>query len=537
MFTLISFLFFTGLVAFVSWRMTRKDDHESASGYFLAGRSLSWAFIAGSLLLTNLSTEQLVGLNGGAFKHGMQVMFWELGGGMAMIAMALIFLPRYLKGGVTTVPQYLEKRYDSTVRMIISVLLLLSLLTNLLPFVLYSGALFMVEVFGVPKAFGISQVGALWIVTVAIGVVGAIYAIWGGLKAVAVSDTLNGLGLLIGGLMIPILGLMKLGNGSLMEGLNVLSTNHVKQLDPIGPPDGNIPFATLFTGMIFINLYYWCTNQAIVQRTFGAKSLEQGQKGVIFASFMKMFGPFYLVLPGIIAFHLYGANGLDNADNAYGRLISDLLPAWMIGFFCAVIFGAVLSSFNSGLNSATTLFSMDVYKNWWNKDAEEAELVAIGKRFGIVIAIGAIGVAPFIANFSGGLFDLMKQLAALFNVPLITITIIGIFFPRVPALGAKLAIATGVIFYGYFGLWCGNTVFGIELNWLHLAGLNGAICVLVMLIVGSLQPLEKPFKLQASNDVDLTPWPWAGKACVGILGIVIFLYVWLHTISLRNLGG
>ena len=532
MFTLASFLFFTGLVAVISWRMTHRDDHESTTGYFLAGRSLTWVVIGGSLLLTNLSTEQLVGLNAGGFDHGMQVMAWELLGGLAMVAMALVFLPRYLKGGVTTVPEFLEKRYDRPVRIIISVLLLLSLLTNLLPFVLYSGALFMREVFQVNANLGLSDTQSLWLLVVSLGVVGSIYAIFGGLKTVAVSDTLNGIGLLVGGLMIPILGLLKMGDGNLLEGIAKLTQEHPEMLDPVGGPTDNIPFGTLFTGMVFINLYYWCTNQAIVQRTFGARSLVEGQKGVLFASAMKMLGPFYLVLPGIIALHLFGAEGIEGGkDNTYGTLINSLLPWWMIGFFGAVIFGAVLSSFNSGLNSATTLASVDLYKGVINPNASDVETVRFGKICGIVIAIGAIGVAPWIANFEGGLFDLMKKLAALYNVPLLALTVVGIFFPRVPALGAKLAIVCGFIFYAVFGLWYDNVVFGYEMHWLHVAGVNGLICVGVMLVTGLIAPLKKPYVPTESKDVDITPWRWAWPAGIAICITVVVLYAWLNWLA------
>ncbi len=359
MFAAVTFLLFTGLVGFVSWLLTRRDDHVSSTGYFLAGRSLTWIVIAGSLLLTNLSTEQLVGLNGGGYSHGMQVAAWEIFAAVAMIVMAAVFLPRYLKGGVATVSQYLKNRYDSTVGIIISVLLLLSLLTNLLPFVLYSGALFMQKVFRISEAFGTSETAALWLTTIALGVVGSIYAIFGGLKAVAVSDTLNGVGLLIGGLAIPLLGAHALGHGSIAAGFSQLAQEAPHLLNPIGKAGDNIPFSTLFSGMILLHVYYWCTNQAIVQRTFGARSLAQGQKGLLFAAAVKLLGPLYLVLPGIIAFHLFDGS-LDNADNAYGALVQAVLPPWMLGFFAAVIFGAILSSFNSGLNSATTLFSVEI---------------------------------------------------------------------------------------------------------------------------------------------------------------------------------
>ncbi|MFT5128454.1 MAG: SSS family solute:Na+ symporter [Rhodothermales bacterium] len=527
MLALISFLFFTGLVAIVSYRMTHKDDHESSSGYFLAGRSLTWVVVAGSLLLTNLSTEQLVGLNGGGYQHGMQVMAWEVWSALAMVVMALVFLPRYLKGGVTTVSQFLQRRYDKQVGILISALLLLSLLTNLLPFVLYSGALFMVKVFGISAIVGHSDTAALWLTVIAIGTVGSIYAIFGGLKAVAVSDTLNGIGLFLGGLLIPILAISVLGEGSFGTGIDTLLNTKPEMLNPVAMSESsNIPFSTLFTGMLLITTYYWCTNQAIVQRTFGSKSLATGQKGVLFAAFMKLLGPLYLVLPGIIAFHLV-ANGtlsFENPDDAYGALVQHVLPGPLLGFFSAVIFGAILSSFNSGLNSATTLFSIDLYKGVFRPDASDADTVKAGKKFGIAIAIGAILVAPLIAHAQGGLFDLMKKLAALYNIPLLAITIVGIASKRIPAIGAKLAIVFGFVFYAYFGLYKNNVIFGQEIHWLHVAAINFVVITLIMIISGIASPRKEAYVQVYTEEVDIEPWKHALPVGIGVIVAVAVVY-------------
>ncbi len=623
-FSLLTFLGFTGLVAFISWRATRRDDHESSTGYFLAGRSLNWIVIAGSLLLTNLSTEQLVGLNGGGLQHGMQVMAWEVWSAIAIVLMALVFLPRYLRGGVATVSEFLARRYDRNVGTLVSTLLLLSLLTNLLPFVLYSGALFMLEVFGVAEFFGGSETAALWATVIALGVVGSVYAIFGGLKAVAVSDTVNGVGLLIGGLMIPFLGIAAIGNelsdGGFLSGVRYLTTHHPHMLNPIGAESENIPFSTLFTGMLFITTYYWCTNQAIVQRTFGSRSLAEGQKGVLFAALMKLLGPAYLVLPGIIAFHLFsvyrdsgeehiihklpeatavlvrddtgrttvleqdgdgriaeldksftdvvsaqgqqiqsadkvwtvertvpastvvtrdaGGNEilvgaadaaaylpLTRADKGYGRLALRIVPPWLLGFFAAVIFGAILSSFNSGLNSAATLFSVDIYKALVNRQASEAQMVRVGKILGTIIAIGAIAVAPMIARASGGLFDLMKQLAAFYNIPLLAIVVVGVFSKRVPSVAAFAAVLVGIVFYGYFGMYAGNQIAGHTFHWLHIAGMNFVLIVAVMLIIGKVAPRETPWVQEWSGDVDVTPWRFALPCGIGILVLIAAMYV------------
>jgi len=278
--------------------------------------------------------------------------------------------------------------------------------------------------------------------------------------------------------------------------------------------------------MILLHVYYWCTNQAIVQRTFGARSLAQGQKGLLFAAAVKLLGPFYLVLPGIIAFHLFDGS-LDDADNAYGALVQAVLPTWMLGFFAAVIFGAILSSFNSGLNSAATLFSVDLYKGVFRKDASEAGMVRVGKIFGTVVAVGAIAMAPLIADFEGGLFDLMKRLSALYNVPLLTITLVGIFFPRMPPIAAKFALVIGPVFYGVFGLWQNNTLFGHQIHWLHLAGINIGLLTSVMLIVGTIWPRPKPYEQVYTDEVDITPWRGLWPSAITVLILIVALYAWM----------
>jgi SSS family solute:Na+ symporter len=533
----IAFLVFTGSVGFFSWRATRRDDQSTSTGYFLAGRSLPWIVVGGSLLLTNLSTEQLVGLNGGAFKNGMQVMAWEVWSSIAIVLMALVFLPRYLKGGVATVSAFLERRYSKSVGTAVSVLLLLSLLTNLLPFVLYSGALFMREVFGISAIFGGNENLALWVTVIALGVVGSLYAIFGGLKAVAVSDTFNGLGLLIGGLLIPILGLIALGNelgggGGLGAGISYLTENNPERLSPIGKEDENIPFSTLFTGMLLITTYYWCTNQAIVQRTFASRSLAEGQKGVLFAAGMKLFGPLYLVLPGIIAWHLFGEGIEGGGDNAYGKLVTHTLPVWMVGFFAAVIFGAILSSFNSSLNSAATLFSIDIYKGLINTQASDGQMVKAGKIFGIIIALGAILLAPLIDTLKeGGLFDLMKNLAALYNIPLLAVVLMGIFHKRATSAGAMTAIVVGFVFWAVFGLWQDNNLLGWKMHWLHLAAINFVLITLIMVVMALVSPREQVYEQVYTGEVDITPWKGA-KAC----GMIIVVLIALMYLAMSRFG-
>ncbi|MBT5017249.1 MAG: solute:sodium symporter family transporter, partial [Planctomicrobium sp.] len=223
MLTIFSFIFFTGLVGFLTWVLTRHDKHDSSSGYFLAGRSLTGGFIAGSLLLTNLSTEQLVGLNGAAYADGICVMAWEVIAAMSLVVLALFYLPRYLKSGIATVPQFLENRFDNGTRAITTLIFLVAYAGILLPIILYTGAKGMTEILDMTNLTGIKDEFTLITLTVwLIGIIGSIYAIWGGLRSVAVSDTLNGFGLLTGGILIAYYGLTSINPDGAMAGLETL---------------------------------------------------------------------------------------------------------------------------------------------------------------------------------------------------------------------------------------------------------------------------------------------------------------------------
>ncbi|MCA9035693.1 MAG: solute:sodium symporter family transporter, partial [Planctomycetaceae bacterium] len=359
--TLGSFIFFTALVGVITWVLTRSDRHDTSDGYFLAGRSLTGGYIAGSLLLTNLSTEQLIGLNGAAFNDGLCVMAWEVIAGMSLVVMALIFLPRYLKSGIATIPEFLELRYDTHTRTITSIIFIVAYAGILLPMILYTGATGLNGILDIKSLTGIeNQQAALTLMVWVIGLIGAVYAIFGGLRTVAVSDTLNGFGLLTGGIMISWYGLKAI-NSDPMTALSILREQHPDKFNSLGAGNQSVPFSTLFTGVLLLNLFYWCTNQQIIQRTFGASSLKEGQKGVLFAGALKILAPLILVLPGIIAFHLYSAEGIQG-DHAYGHLVQAVLPSSLRGFFAAAVVGAILSSFNSALNSTATLFSLGVYK-------------------------------------------------------------------------------------------------------------------------------------------------------------------------------
>ncbi len=518
---IVSFVGFTLLVAVLSYFMTRSNQEVSSDGYFLGGRSLTAPVIAGSLLLTNLSTEQIVGLNGQSFEQGILVMAWETLAAIALVVTALFLLPRYLKGGITTVPQFLEARYDKLTKTFVSVLFLTGYMVILLPIVLYSGAVAISTIFDVSSLFHVEYETSIWICVWGIGMIGSVYAIFGGLKAVAVSDMINAIGLLIGGLLIPFFGLVVMGEGSFSSGVDRLFTDHPDHLNSIGSKDSYVPFSTIFTGMILVHLFYWGTNQAIIQRALGAKNLQEGQKGLFLASFFKILGPLIVVLPGVIAYHLY-ADQITNPDQAYPILVNNVLPTSLIGFFAAVLFGAILSSFNSGLNSAITLFGVDIYKEYINKEASDKETVRSGKIFGIVLAILSMCIAPLIMNAPDGLFGYLQEVNGCYSIPILTIIVVGYLTKYVPAIAAKIALISGCGLYIISQFFLKDMVFSKEEypHFLHIMAILFALNVLIMLAIGKLYPRKEAFVLKDSGKVNIVPWKYAT-----IVGVIICLMV------------
>ncbi|MEO9511844.1 MAG: solute:sodium symporter family transporter [Flavobacteriaceae bacterium] len=522
---IIYFIGFTLFVALISYLKTRGTKEDTSDGYFLGGRSLTAATVAGSLLLTNLSTEQIVGLNGASFKEGILVMAWETIAAITMVITAIFLLPKYLKGGITTIPQFLERRYDKMTKTITSALFLSGYVVVLLPIVLYSGALAINTMFDVPELLGISKTNALWVTVVAIGVIGSMYAIFGGLKAVAVSDTINALGLLIGGVLIPYFGLKLVGSGDVFDGLSILVNEQPEKFKSMGGSETSVPFGTIFTGMLLVNLFYWGTNQAIIQRALGAKNLKEGQKGLLLASVIKILGPIIVVLPGIIAFHLFG-DMIDNADEAYPTLVTKTLPTYLIGFFAAVLFGAILSSFNSALNSSVTLFGLDIYKSHIKKDATEKQTVKAGKMFGVVLALLSIFIAPLIAYAPDGLFGYLQKVNGSYSIPILTIIIVGYLTKYVPATAAKMGIFSGVVLYIVYILLDEFVWPGVFPHYLHVMAILFAFNVILMLLIGKFYPRAEAYTQVYTKQVDIQPWKYikilGGIVCLIVISIYIY---------------
>ncbi|QDT06081.1 putative symporter YidK [Rubripirellula lacrimiformis] len=581
MLTLVSFIFFTALVGVLTYLLVRGKESESSDGYFLAGRSLTAGVIAGSLLLTNLSTEQLVGLNGAAFGDGLAVMAWEVIAGLSLVVMALFFLPRYLARGITTIPQFLAGRFNETTESITNAIFILAYAAILLPIILYTGARGLSGILDLHELTGIqNDQTILWMVVWMIGIIGSIYAVFGGLRTVAISDTINGFGLLVGGAMIAYLGLQWVGDGDALNGWTTMRDAEPKRFSSLGDADSSVPWPTLFTGVLLLNMFYWTTNQQIIQRTFAAKTLAEGQKGVLLAAGLKVFAPLILVLPGMMAYHLDTKGELFSADRvqvmasearaafdaladaersaalaaedasideevaienwvsatvqsqkkdqSYGSLVRQVLPKPLTGFFAAVMVGAILSSFNSALNATATLFSLGIYRRYIRPTADETAVVRSGRVFGTLIAIVAMCVAPMLAG-QDSIFGYLQKMNGLYFIPIFAVVLVGMLDRRVPAWIANVALVAGfaAIALGYFAF--GDWMKQVELHEFHFLGIVFVSLVILMEIVAFTSPRVIPEGALPDNDESLSPipmtrWPLAGPVGAGLAIAVLLIY-------------
>ena len=533
----LSFLFFTVMVAVISAWKTRDDKLDTAEGYFLAGRGLPGIVIAGSLLLTNLSAEQLVGTNGQGWASNMSPIGWEVGALFTLFALALWFLPTYLKMGTTTIPQLMEARFGRGTKLMFSFVIVVMYSILNLPVILYSGAVVFENIFDISGIFGISKFQSVAILCVVIGIIGGCYAIFGGLKAVAVSDTINGIGLIIGGLMIPFLALTLLGHettgGGLVEGVKYLVQTEPEKLNAWASWDAAepaLPWPLIFTGMFFNNLYWWCTNQSFVQRALAAKSLKEGQKGAIYCGFLKTIGFFYLVLPGVIAYHLpsiqdkLAAAGSSAIDFAYPALVSAVVPKPVMGFFAAVLFGAILSSFNSVLNSASTMFTLDLYRTAINPKASDMQCVKVGKIYGTCAGTVAICVAPFVM-FAQGITTFLNSMSQFVSLPILFTVLGALIFRKAPKYAPKVITAVHVIAYGAFMIIkpCYPTS-GEPIHYLYAIAVLFVVEFAIMWYLNKYRGTEDYVPADVGA-VDLTPWKYRHIVC--IIGIILAIGIYI----------
>lgn len=532
-FTLVTFVLFTALVGIISGEIVKNsDDQKTAKGYFLAGNGLGGFFIAGSMLLTNLSAENLVGLSGQSYAANMSGMAWEATAVIATIIMAFVFLPMYLRKGYTTLPEFMEERYGVGVRRMVSILFLIGYLVIGIPVCLYAGAIAFEQIFDFATVFGISEGMALTILIVLVGIIGALYAVLGGMRAVAVSDTINGILLVLGSVLVVVFGFIavgKLSGGGFIVGVKDVITSEPAKLNAIGGKNDPVPFACIFTGVLLANLFYWGTNQVLIQRALGAENLKEGQKGVLLSGFLKMMVPLLLVIPRVIAARLVPS--LTSKDFAYPSLVARSLPWPAVGLFCAALFGSIISTYNSFLNAASTVFMIDIYKPIFNPNLSEEATVKLAKKIGWGFAAFAIIFTPFLDVLSTGLYDFGRSFTGFYNIPIITMVLVGMFSKKGSKLGAICATIFHIAFYACYKFIFPhidtpftNAVSGI--NYMYIYAISFVIMLVIIFVCSKIAPNTKVFDKSASrNDgYDMTAWKHKNAFAIWLVSFLVYEY-------------
>jgi len=433
-------LLIIGVGLFVS--REKKGHKKDSKDYFLASKSLTWWAVGASLIASNISAEQFIGMSGSGFAIGLAIASYEWMGAITLLVVAKFFLPIYLKEGIYTMPQFLEHRYDGRVKTIMAIFWLFVYISINLTSVLYLGALAMKTIMGTEMLTGI----------IGLALFAGIYSIYGGLKAVAWTDVIQVVFLIGGGLITTFLALQALGGEEgILSGFNMLirelpeKFSMIIQKGEITLPDGRDAYldlpgiSVLIGGMWIANLYYWGFNQYIIQRALAAKSLNEAQKGIAFAGFLKLIIPLIVVIPGIVAFALHA--DISKSDEAYPWLLNEFVGPGFKGLAFAALIAAVVSSLASMINSTSTIFTMDIYKYYINKDASEVQLVKTGRIVSVVALIIASMIAPQLATLDQA-FQFIQDFTGFVSPGIVAIFVFGFFWKRTTA---NAAIATAII--------------------------------------------------------------------------------------------
>ena len=520
--SIVSFLLITGLVAVISAIKTRKRKVQTTSGLFFADHNNNFFIVGGALLLSNISANQFIGENESVYINNMSVIGWGISSIFAMIIVSEFFIPIYFKTGIRTIPDFLEKRYDKQTKTLVSVVFLFSYIINLLPSVLYGGAVAFSNLIDL-SGFHLSYWESIWVFVWIMGLIGSIYTILGGFKAITISDTVLSAGMLILIIALPYYGLRYLGQGDFFSGLSIVLSTKKEHLNAIGNANDAVPFSTLFTGMLIVNLYYWGMEQYIIQQVLAAKSLEEGQKGIALTCFAKLLCPLLINIPGLLAVHLYPV--LTNTNQVFPLLIKDVLPPLLMGLSACVLFGAAITTFNAGLNSSSTLFLLNLYKPFIEKKGKilsDKSLLRTGRLFQISVSLFAMVFAPFIIFSKHGFYEYLQKISAIFSLPIFTIIFLGFITKKMPPLAAKIGMLFFISCY-VLSEW----VFSIHLHYLHTLAIIFIITVLLMLGISKLYPNQQPYQLVLDNKIEIIPWQnrhYYHIILISMMALVFFIF-------------
>ncbi len=478
-------LYFAVVFGVAFWATRRETTRATSAGYFLAGRNVGWFIIGASLFASNIGSEHLVGLAGSGAAGGVAVGQFEILASLILLLLGWVFVPFYLKSGVFTMPEFLERRYSAGARWYLAVISIVGYVLTKISVTIAAGGIVFEALMGINF-----WTGAL-IVVVATGV----YTVFGGLRAVLYTDMVQMFVLVGGAVLVTYLGLSELGGWGAMRA--AVDASFFDMWLPVDHP--NFPWTGVLFGAPILGVWYWCTDQFIVQRVLSAPSEDQARRGTIFGGFLKVLPLFIFVIPGVVAYALaqQGALELEQPDQALPTLIGVLLPVGLRGLVVAGLLAALMSSLSSVFNSCSTLITWDIYRKL-HPSATERQLVHVGQiATTILVGLGLLWI-PLMKYISGQLYVYLQSVQAYISPPIAAVFLIGIAWKRVNARGAMASLLTGFvvgmgrlvaeIFKGSLDGWL--RVFA-EINFLHFAVLLFVLCSAVLVVV-SLLSAEPP---------------------------------------------
>lgn len=522
----VVFFFFYTLVVSISLYKSRKE--QTGEDYFLAGRQLMWPMIGFSLIASNISTEHFVGMAGQGARHvGFAIANYEFLCVPAMVFIAFVLLPLFLRAGICTMPEFLEYRYNSATRALMAGYTVLIYAFVTISAVIYSGGLTIQTVFGDPNNPKHLLYGILVVAFIA-----TLYTTWGGLKAVAWAQLLQGSALLIGGLITLLEAVHAVGGLG-----NFYAYNSSKMHLILPASDPVLPWPALIVGFgLWIPvLYYWGFNQFITQRVLASESLKQGQNGMIFAAGLKAIMPFLIIVPGMMAAQLYQQHVFpegSNPDQAYPLLVRYLLPAGLRGFMFAAIIDAAVSSLASMLNSASTIFTMDIFKRHWKKDASPRVIVQVGRIMTVVFVLIGTLIAPILGQQSfNGIYNYIQEFQGFVSPGVVAAFLFGLLVKRAPAAAGAVGMALSPVIYAATMILFGNIPFFIEhhitivrIAFLNRMSISFVLILLVMTVITIVKPRNEPAVMPVRLKYDMKPAP--GMLVFG--GVVVLATVVMY---------
>jgi SSS family solute:Na+ symporter len=503
-----------GIFTLAQWVSREKGSHEkNAQDYFLASRALPWWAIGTSLIAANISAEQIVGMSGSGYVMGMAIASYEWMAALTLIIVGKWILPVFLKNGIYTMPEFLEKRYSPGVRTVMAIFWLVLYIFVNLTSILWLGATAVNTITGLNIDVAI----------VGLGLFALVYALYGGLKAVALTDIVQVSLLVLGGLVITWISLDKVGgDAGVIAGFTRLTTEFPEKFDMILSADNPnykaLPgLAVLLGGMWVMNVSYWGFNQYIIQRGLAAKSVNEAQKGIVLAAFIKLLMPAIIVLPGIAALVL--VPGLERPDQAYPSLMA-LLPTGILGLVFAALVAAIIASTGSKINSIATIFTMDLYRSM-KPQAEQRLLVKVGRIVAVAsIIIAIVMTRPLLGSFDQA-FQYIQDFTGFVTPGICVIFLLGLYWERTTATAAMVAAVATVAMSAAFYFWLPDYPFMNRVGWCFVVGM------VIAIVISLLSPRRETALRVDIKNVDFSTGTGFNIAAVVVVGILAFLYyVW-----------